>query len=237
MTKMDKTKDIVIDKKTIIYDGIKASIPVIMGYLPIGIAYGLLATKAGLSGLTTVLMSVFVFAGSSQLIAVNMISAGTGIIPIVIMTFLVNLRHILMSASLSLHFSNTDRKLLPLLGFVITDESFAVGSVKFKNYSRKDLFYLTLGVSNYFGWVFSSWLGVIIGNFLNKTTFPGIDFVLPAMFIVLLVMQIQRRLDVFIAIISAALSLSFVFILPENWNIIAATVIAATMGVFFERWK
>ncbi|MFW5986292.1 MAG: AzlC family ABC transporter permease, partial [Halanaerobiales bacterium] len=108
--------------------GFKDALPIIMGYVPIGIAYGMLAVQNGLDGYTTVAMSFFVFAGSSQLITVEMVGKGAAVLAIILMTFLVNLRHLLMSASLSLHFQKTDSRLLPLLSFFITDESFAVGS-------------------------------------------------------------------------------------------------------------
>lgn len=215
--------------------GIKASLPIILGYLPIGIAYGLLAVKSGLNMVQTVSMSLLVFAGSSQLISVNMIAAGAGMLPIVMMTFLVNLRHILMSASLSLHIRKTDRKYLPLIAFFITDESFAVSSAGIEDYENKGFYFLGLGITAYLGWVISSLLGAILGNILAIGNIPALDFVLPAMFIVLLVMQMQRRLDIIIAIISGLLSLLFVYILPANWNIILATIFAASIGVVLDK--
>ncbi len=218
------------------FAGVKVSIPILLGYIPIGIAYGLLAVKSGLSSFETVLMSVIVFAGSAQLISVNMIAVGAGMIPIIMMTFLVNLRHILMSASLSLYFKKTSKSLLPILGFLITDESFAVCSASIDKYEDKGMFFLGLGVSAYLGWIISSLFGAILGNILPVSNLPALDFVLPAMFIVLLVMQIQRRLDVFVAIISGLSSLLFVYLLPGKWNIILATIIAATIGVVIEKW-
>lgn len=224
-----------MEKKSNLIAGIKDSVPILLGYLPIGIAYGLLAVKSGLNTVETVLMSILVFAGSSQLICVNMIAAGAAIFPIIMMTFLVNLRHILMSASLSLYFKKTPNKLLPILGFIVTDESFAVTSVNIENYKHRDRYFLGLGVTAYIGWVTSSMLGALIGQVLPITDLPALDFVLPAMFIALLVMQIQRRLDIVVGIISAILSLLFIFVFPGNWNIILATIIAATSGVVIEK--
>ncbi len=216
--------------------GVRGSIPILLGYLPIGIAYGLLAVRSGLTSVETFLMSIIVFAGSAQLISVNMLAVGAGMVPIIMMTFLVNLRHILMSASLSLHFKKTSKRLLPVLGFLITDESFAVSSVSIDRYEGKGMYFFGLGVSAYLGWIISSLIGAILGNLLPVSNLPALDFVLPAMFIVLLVMQIQRRLDVFVAIISGLSSLLFAYLLPGNWNIILATIIAATIGVVMEKW-
>ncbi len=219
------------------FTGVKDSSPIIMGYIPIGIAYGILATKSGLGILETVSMSIFVFAGSSQLISIDMLARGSAIIPIIMMTFLVNLRHLLMSASFSLHFKGTGHKVMPFLSFLITDESFAVGNVKIKDKEYRASFFLGLGLSAYLGWVISSWIGASLGEIISDAGEYGLTFVLPAMFIALLVLQIQRRLDILVAVISGLFSLLFVYLLPGNWNVILATVIAATLGVVIERWR
>ena len=221
-------------KKSII-SGLKKSIPVILGYIPIGISYGILALQTDLSPYLIVGMSIFVFAGSSQLIAVNMLTAQAAVIPIIMTTFLVNLRHILMSASLSLHFKKTPQKLLPIIGFVITDESFALGNTLIKDEDENEgIFFLAMGISAYLGWVLSSLVGVIIGKYILNFEIPVIGFVLPAMFIILLILQINEKMDIMVSIMAALLSIGFYFILPGNWNIIVATVTAAVTGVVIE---
>lgn len=217
--------------------GIKQALPIIMGYLPIGIAYGLLAGKTGLGIIGTVLMSLFVYAGSSQLICVDMLGQNTGILTIIMMTFVVNLRHLLMSASLSLNLKNSERKMLPIMGFFITDETFAVGSSSIKNYEHREYFFLGLGLVSYLSWSASSWLGAALGNILPELNSAALDFVLPAMFIALLILQLKARLDIVVAFIAGLLSLLFLQILPGNWNIITATVISATVGVGIDKWK
>lgn len=220
--------------KNTIVSGFKKSIPVIIGYVPIGISFGILALNTDLSPYLIVGMSVFVFAGSSQLIAVNMLTAQAAIIPIIMTTFLVNLRHILMSASLSLHFKKTPSKLLPFIGFVITDESFAIGNTLLEEKKNKGLFFLSMGLSAYLGWVLSSLIGVLIGRYILNFEIPVIDFVLPAMFIILLIMQIRDKMDVVVSITAAILSIIFFFIFPGNWHIIVATLSAAVIGVIVE---
>lgn len=223
-----------MEYKNTIVSGFKKSIPVIIGYIPIGISYGILALNTDLSPYVIIGMSAFVFAGSSQLIAVNMLTAQAAIIPIIMTTFLVNLRHILMSASLSLHFKKTPSRLLPLIGFVITDESFAIGNTLLKERENKGLFFLSMGLSAYLGWVLSSLVGVLIGRYILNFEIPVIDFVLPAMFIILLIMQIRDKMDVVVSVLAAILSIIFFFIFPGNWNIIIATLTAAVIGVIVE---
>jgi 4-azaleucine resistance transporter AzlC len=92
--------------------GVVAAWPICLGYAPIGLAFGVLAEKAGLSPLEIGLMSVIVFAGSSQFIAVSMLAAGASALSIVATAFVVNLRHFLMSSALAVYLKNSDRKKL-----------------------------------------------------------------------------------------------------------------------------
>jgi len=105
--------------------------PFVLGYLPIGFAYGVLASKVGLSTLNTVLMSLLVYAGSSQLIGVGLIAAGVHAWGIILTTFMVNLRHLLMAAAISPHLKGWRKAELGAFAFELTDESFAYHSTAF----------------------------------------------------------------------------------------------------------
>jgi len=212
--------------------GVKDALPIILGYLPIGIAYGMLAVNKGLTPQQTTAMSVFVFAGSSQLVAIEMIAANAAVAAIVAMTFLVNLRHLLLSASLSLHLRDLPLYYYPFLGFLVTDESFAVAMSKIENKDKKQRYFLGLGITAYLGWVFSSAAGAFLTEFINFGSGGALDYVLPAMFVVLLVMQISSRSEIIVAVFSAFLSLSFALTTAGSWNIILATVLAALLGVY-----
>ena len=91
-----------------------------------------------------------------------------------------------------------------------------------------------MGLSAYLGWVLSSLIGVLIGRYILNFEIPVIDFVLPAMFIILLIMQIRDKMDVVVSVLAAILSIVFFFIFPGNWNIIIATLSAAVIGVIVE---
>jgi len=214
--------------------GIKAALPIVMGYLPIGIAYGILAVKAGLNTFETVLMSLMVFAGSSQFIAINMIEMNFGFLPIVFTTFLVNLRHLLMSASMGLKLKGSPEHLVPVLSFLITDESFAISTTNIDKYDYRHYYFLGLGTTAYLSWVLSSYIGATIGFLIHEISIPALDFVLPAMFIALLVIQIRKKTDVLIAVVGGTSSLLFLYLIPGNWNIILATITAATLGVIVD---
>src|SRR4030042_2164383 len=103
-------------------EGAKAALPIVLGYLPVGIAFGVLARKAGVSTFEAGLMSLLVYAGASQFIAVEMLSKGIVWFPIVLTTFFINLRHLLMSSTFSLYLKNTQLSILGLISAQLTDE-------------------------------------------------------------------------------------------------------------------
>ncbi|MGI6037565.1 MAG: AzlC family ABC transporter permease [Limnochordia bacterium] len=219
------------------WQGFHQATPIMLGYGPIGFAYGVLARQGGLTLGQTIGMSIFVYAGSAQFIAVGMFAVGAGLIPIVVTTFLVNLRHLLMTAALSPHLKGFSRPLLGLLAFHITDETFALHSNNFASRPADAYSMFGLNLASYLMWVTSSAVGGLIGNSVVDPARFGLDFALPAMFIALLCLQVKNRLHIFIAIIAGVTSILVACYFPGNWNVITATVVAATIGLVIEQWK
>jgi 4-azaleucine resistance transporter AzlC len=218
--------------------GMKKAMPIVLGYLPLGIAYGALARHAGLDLYMVVLMSLLVFAGSGQFISVSMLAAGAGGASIVATVFLVNLRHLLMSASLSPSFQAYPRRVLPLLSFWLTDESFAMASTEFRKSERSHLFMLGLFGTAYAGWVSGSALGGLFGGlFSGANAAVTMEYAIYAMFIFLLVIQATERKLLVAACVSGGLSLLFYLYIPGTWYIMLATILTATLGVMTEKWK
>ena len=114
-------------------EGMAAAWPICLGYVPIGLAFGVLAHNAGLAPWEIGLMSLFVYAGSSQFIAVSMISSGSAVVPIIMTTFIVNLRHLLMSSSLAVYLQGLGVGRLSLYAYGVTDESFALNMARFRD--------------------------------------------------------------------------------------------------------
>ncbi|MCD4672936.1 MAG: AzlC family ABC transporter permease [Anaerolineaceae bacterium] len=214
--------------------GASRALPVVMGYIPIGFAFGVLAQKAGLSVWHTLAMSVFVFAGSSQLIAVGLIAAGTAPISIIITTFIVNLRHMLMAASVSPHLKGWRKRELAGFACELTDETFAIHSVSFANGTPSKGEVFTTNIVSQLSWVVGSWLGVTMGQLISDVRPYGLDYALAAMFIALLVMQISNWVQAAVAVAAGVLSLGFMFLGWDQWHVILATVIGATVGVVVE---
>jgi len=222
------------DKASILKDGIRAAWPICLGYVPIGLAFGVLAQKAGLSPLAIGLMSVLVFAGSAQFIAVVMLGTGAGIAAIVATTFAVNLRHLLMSSALSVYLKGIHKRWLALFAYGITDESFALNLVRFRegNWDWKRA--LTVNhITNAF-WVASTVIGGLGGAFIPAHVF-GIDYALMGMFLCLLVYQLRGRLYVLTGLIAGAAAVVLSVLIPGNSYIVVASVIAATAGLLIRR--
>ena len=129
-------------------DGVQAAIPIVLGYLPVGMAFGVLARRAGLSPSEAVLMSLVVYAGASQFLAVEMLSQGLLGLPVVLATFFINLRHLLMSSTLAPRLQGVRLPLLGLLAGQLTDESFAVAAADLGRIENRPRFLLGLQMTS-----------------------------------------------------------------------------------------
>jgi 4-azaleucine resistance transporter AzlC len=222
--------------ESVLRDGLYAAWPICLGYVPIGLAFGILAQKAGLGPFEVGMMSVLVFAGSSQFIAVSMISAGAAPASIVLTAFVVNLRHFLMSSSLSLFFGKEKRSRLLLFAYGVTDESFAVNLSRFADGAWDFRRALVVNQSANFVWIASTVAGAFGGRFISPGAF-GIDYALVAMFICLLVFQLRGKIYLMTAVISGAVAVAVSLAVPGNAHVVIAAVFAAAAGVAAKRLR
>ena len=214
--------------------GIKMAIPICIGYIPLGIACGILSEKAGLSPLQIGFLSLFVFAGSGQFITASMLIANTSIISIIFTNFIINLRYTLMSSALSPFFNKCSKKFLIIFAHGITDETFAINLTQFKNYSWNVNRALYLNITAQLTWVIGNVIGGLTGSLLNFNDLV-INFVLTSMFICLLVFELKSLIYVFCAIISGLLALYLSLIMSSTIYIIIATIFASTLCYFIEK--
>jgi 4-azaleucine resistance transporter AzlC len=221
--------------KTPILQGLSAAWPICLGYIPIGLAFGVLAQKSGLYPIEIMLMSILVFAGSSQFIAVSMLSAGAGAVSIIITTFAVNLRHLLMSSSLAVFLSDTTRRKLTLFAYGVTDESFAVNHTRFSRSVWSVNRALVVNHTANLAWIVSSIIGGYSGRFIHQGAF-GIDYALTAMFICLLIFQFKGRIYVITAVIAGTVAVILSLIIPGSSYIILASIFAATLVLGMKKW-
>ena len=216
--------------------GVVNATPVVMGYVPIGFAYGVLAEKAGLSSLNALLMSVIVFAGSSQFIAVGLFAAGASPISIVFTTFVVNLRHLLMSTALSPYLKGWKTWQLAAFAFEVTDETFALHSTRFTNGRPPKAELFATNVTSQFSWVLGTFLGMVAGQLIQDVKPLGLDYVLLAMFVGLLVLQAKSWFKVLTAGIAGVASVVLLMCGMSTWHVLVATIIGATVGSGVEDW-
>jgi 4-azaleucine resistance transporter AzlC len=213
--------------------GVKSALPIVLGYLPVGVTFGILARKVGLSSVEVGFMSFFVYAGASQFLAIEMISKGVPIFSIVLATFFINLRHILMSSNLSIYLRNIRIPILGLLSAQLTDESYAVAMSKLSSVTNRPPYLLGLQMASQLAWVGGSVAGAFFGS-LTESTRWGLPFALPALFICLLVVQIKNTHHVWVMVIAGISSIFFKWALPGNWYILLTALFASGVGMMIE---
>ncbi|GAB6180861.1 AzlC family ABC transporter permease [Desulfotomaculum defluvii] len=217
--------------------GIHDSIPIILGYLPLGVAFGVLANQVGMSIIQATMMSVLCFTGAGQYIALGVMQVGGAVFTIIVANALVNLRYLLFSTSLVPYLKGqVPTPIGTLLSYGLTDETYAVAMNRYQDHPPTASYMAALNICSHLGWITSTLLGAILGSFIGDTDRLGLNFTLPAMYICLLVFIVNRKSDVIVALASALLCLLIGYLLPATmgnmFNIIIATVIAASLGVF-----
>ena len=211
-------------------EGAKSALPIVLGYLPVGIAFGVLARKAGVSTFEAGLMSLLVYAGASQFIAVEMLSKGIVWFPIVLTTFFINLRHLLMSSTFSLYLKNTRLSILGLISAQLTDESFALAMSNTSKISNRPKYLLGLQMASQIAWIAGSVGGAFSGVLINHEGY-GLPFALTALFICLLVLQVKRHTHLWVMGMTGVFSIFFKGMFPGNWYIFLSALFALGIGM------
>jgi 4-azaleucine resistance transporter AzlC len=214
-------------------EGAAAAFPIMIGYLPAAMAFGLLSKTTGISLWESLLFSVMVFAGASQFMALNLIVAGAAAGEIILATLLLNFRHFLMSASLAARLQGEKSKWLPVVAFGVTDETFSVASLRPEKPSVP--FLLVLEGASYGSWVGGTVLGFLAGAALPTSIQESMGIALYAMFAAILVPEIRKAVKVGILAGSSGAINAILYgfkLLPSGWSLIVATVAAAAVGAF-----
>ncbi len=197
------------------------TIPVLTGYLFIGLAFGVMFQEKGYNVFWAVFMSIVVYAGSGQYLAVNFFAPGVGFLNVIFMTFMVNVRHIFYGLSLLEKFAKTGKK-RPYMIFSLTDETYSLlCTTKIPEGVREDQFLFAIALLDHLYWIAGSAIGAIAGAVIPFNA-EGIDFAMTALFIVIFVEQWLaggKRIPAVIGVVSTiALRLVFGidnFVLPS----------------------
>lgn len=209
--------------------GLQSGISIAVGYVPIALTFGLLARSTDLTFLETVMMSAVVFAGASQFVALNLIALGTGGLEIVLATFIINFRHLLLTASINEKASPSHRFTKAIYAFGITDETFSVASTSGRAVTTGYIF--GLNVVAYSSWVICSAAGFYMGSALPHALQQSMGIALYAMFIGLLAPSLKRSRKVLcLAAFAALFHTAFSYFMNEGWAIVSATLLSAVLA-------
>jgi 4-azaleucine resistance transporter AzlC len=190
-----------------------------------GTVFGGLAVQAGLRAVEVWGMSVLVFAGASQFVAVPMIAAGVSPLAIVVTTYVVNMRHYLMAATLAPAFRAFPRGGLALVAHVLNDESFAVAVAR--QNPPDPWVYIGSAVAVCGAFLAGVLVGTQLGGLVADPARWGLDFAFPAVFLALVAVQLRGRAEWLIALASAVLAVAIALVLPGNWHIVITGVVVS----------
>jgi 4-azaleucine resistance transporter AzlC len=214
--------------------GMRAEIPLLIGVFPFGLIYGALALNAGLSPAAAQAMSSIVFAGSSQFITAQLVHESAPGFVIVLTIAVVNLRHMLYSASLAPYVAALSTRWKILLGYLLTDEAYAPTILRYEKTGvtpHAHWFWLGAGLSLWVTWQISTALGILLGAAIPESW--SLDFALPLTFIAMLVPVLKNR-PVIAAALSAGAVALVAFSLPYQLGLILAAVVGIFVGTLLD---
>lgn len=219
--------------------GARAATPTVIGYLSIGLAFGIVAAKAGVTPLETGLMSLLVYSGSGQFALCALILTKGSLTSIALTVFLINLRHFLMNLHASTIFSTASFPQQLLIGSFMTDESY--GIMLEERIHRQDISPAWMygnNLSSYLSWFFASVVGCLVGGLIPDPDALGIDFALVAMFVAIFASQLQGMLQVvslkkiaWILLTVFVSYLVFSVVLSGSLAVLTATLLGCLVGV------
>jgi len=218
--------------------GIAVIVPMLPGVAPFGMVTGLTAVNAGLSPEKAMGMSVFIFAGASQLATLQLL--GQGAIPVVILltALTINLRFAMYSASIAPHFQHLRHRWRWPLAYLLTDQAYAVSVARFRNEGGADpdtnrhWYYLGAGLTLWIAWQAATAIGAYLGGSVPHTW--SLDFAIPLMFMGLLVPGLRDRPNVIAALTGGTIA-TLAANLPLHLGIVVAALAGIAAGVIAER--
>lgn len=217
--------------------GSRAIVPLVVGAIPFGIIFGTLASSSGLSFAGTLAMSAFVFAGSAQFIALGLLATKTALPLILLTTFVVNLRHLLYAISLVPYIRHLSQRWKILIGFWLTDESFAVVSARFNQKDcspNKHWYYLGAALLMYSNWQLCTLVGLLLGQLLPNAASWGLDFAMSVTFIGMIIPYLTTQ-PMVVTVIVAGIVAVWTHTLPHQSGLIVTALVGILAGVGTER--
>jgi 4-azaleucine resistance transporter AzlC len=218
--------------------GARAELPIVAGVIPFGMIFGVLALAAGLPPLLALATSSIIFAGSAQFIAAQLIGAGAPAAVLLLTTFIVNLRHLLYSASVAPHLRHLSPLWRWLLAYLLTDEAYAVVVVHYGDRdtaaANKHWFFLGAGLALWTSWQISTAAGIFLGAQIPASW--SLDFTLALTFIGIVVPTLKRTNGIDWPNVAAAASAGLVAVLAAGLPLKLGLMAAAIAGIIAGLW-
>lgn len=219
--------------------GARDTLPMLVGAAPFGMIFGTLVSAGPLAAWQGQLMSLSIYAGSSQFIGIGLIAAHAGLLVIWFTTFIVNLRHALYAAALLPHVVHLPARWRWTLGFLLTDETFAVMNAYYRRHADAPLghwYFLGSGLAMYGNWQLWTLVGLLFGAVFPQLQSLGLDFAMVATFIAIVVPQLAR-LPHFAAALAAGSCAYLLKDLPYKLGLLSAVAIGVAVGMTLSRWR
>ncbi len=216
------------------FSGIKDELPILPGVIPFGMIYGVSALSAHIPPLTAQAMSSIVFAGASQFIIAQLVMVGTPPVVIILTAFIVNIRHMLYSASLAPFVKHLPARWKWLLAYLLTDEAYAVTVLHYReggDETHKHWYFFGAGLALWLTWQVSTAIGIFLGTQVPASW--SLDFTSTLTFIALVVPALKDRAST-IAALTAGLVAILVYALPFKLGLGFAAIIGIIVGLSIE---
>jgi 4-azaleucine resistance transporter AzlC len=224
-----------VSARTELFNGMKAEAPILLGTMPFGMIFGALAVANGLPAGIAMSMSSIVFAGSAQFVVTQLIGQAVPWLVIILTAAVVNLRHVLYSASLAPHVRHLPARWKALLAYLLTDEAYAVAITR---YNQPDhggpnghWYFFGAGFILWASWQLATAAGVLLGALVPASW--SLDFALPLTFIALVVPALRDRAIVTTAIVAGIIAV-IAFAMPLKLSLITAVVAGIVAGLLME---
>lgn len=218
--------------------GVTMFLPVAVSIASYGVVWGVLAGQKGLSVLEVLLMSGLVFAGSSQFVALDSWTPGAlPVISIVVATAIVNLRMLLMSATLRPLVAGLSWPKALATMFFVSDEQWAMTMAQMRKGEGSIAFMLGTGVLSWVAWVGATLLGRVLGAFIDDPVKYGLDFAFTATFLALLLGMWKGRSDLVPWLVGALAALLTASMVEGKWYIIVGGIVGSLAGALADQWR
>ncbi|PMR74390.1 AzlC family ABC transporter permease [Billgrantia endophytica] len=220
-----------------LFDGVRLIFPLLLGTIPFAILYGSLAIDAGLTPAQAQGMSLLVFAGAAQFVAVTLLTGGASAAVLLSTTLVINLRHLLYSAALQPHVRHLRSRWRMLLAFWLTDEAFAVAQQRYARVDAspyKHWFFMGAAMAMYLNWQAFTLAGILFGQRVPNLADWGLDFAMLATFIGIVVPMLRNRPSLAAALVAGSVSLACQE-LPYQLGLLVAALAGIASAVLLER--